>query len=456
MTSPHAAITAATAATGDAAPRGGPGRPGREGWPGWRERLAPWIHTLRTWPWGDTLRVLGQRFREDRLGLTAGSLTFTTVIALVPLVTVMLAIFSAFPIFGQFQDALQKYLLQSLVPEGIARPVLGAVTQFAAKAHRLGAVGLGVLALTAISLMLTIDRTLNALWRVRQPRPLGQRVLVYWAAATLGPLLLGASLTLTSYAVSASKGWVGALPGGLGLLLDLLEFLMLAGGMAALFRCVPNTAVRWRHAVAGGVFVALGVEAAKAALGWYLLKVPTYNTIYGAFATVPIFLVWLYLVWLVVLFGAVIAAYAPSLSRHLVLRPDAPGLRFERAVQLLRELAAARGGLLQDSAAAHGGPMHGPTASLSGPVHGLAAATLAERLHTDVLEIEPLLELLAGLDWVGRLDEPGEPRHVLLCDPAATPARPLLAALLLAPSETLQPFWRRARLEEMRLAELLG
>jgi len=161
----------------------------------WRQQLSRLLQTLQTWPWLETLYTLRQRFREDRLGLTASSLTFTTLISLVPLVTVMLAVFTAFPMFSSFQDALQKYFLQSLVPDSIAKPVLGALTQFASKANRLGTFGLVVLVFTALALMLTIDRTLNAIWRVPKPRPIAQRVLVYWAAVTLGPLLLGVSLS---------------------------------------------------------------------------------------------------------------------------------------------------------------------------------------------------------------------------------------------------------------------
>jgi len=170
--------------------------------------VAPVLRVLRTWPWEATLRTLGERFRDDRLGITAGSLTFTTLIALVPLLTVMLAVFTAFPMFSAFQGALEKYFLQMLVPDTIARPVLRALTQFAAQASRLGSAGLLLLGCTALALMLTIDRTLNAIWRVRKPRPFGQRVLVYWAALTLGPLVLGVSLSMTSYAVSASRGLV--------------------------------------------------------------------------------------------------------------------------------------------------------------------------------------------------------------------------------------------------------
>lgn len=399
----------------------------------WRERLARLLQTLQDWPWLETLRTLRQRFREDRLGLTAGSLTFTTLISLVPLLTVMLALFSAFPMFASFQEALQKYFLQSLVPDSIARPVLGALTQFAGKANRLGTAGLAILVLTAVAMMLTIDRTLNAIWRVRTPRPIAQRVLVYWAAVTLGPLLLGVSLSLTSYAVSASRGFVGALPGGVSLLLNTIEFVLLAGGMAGLFHYVPNTHVRWRHAIAGGLFVSVGFEVAKKALGWYLAQVPTYAVVYGAFATVPIFLVWIYLGWVIVLLGAVIAAYAPSLQMRVVRWPDTPGARLRLAVVVLRELAKVR----------------------STEARGLGLGELAQSLRTDPLQIEPILDMLVALDWAGRLDEAGSARHVLLADPAATPASPLLAQLLLDPSPALASFWRRAGFDTLTLQELI-
>jgi membrane protein len=233
---------------------------------GWRHRVTELSTTLQTWPWLDTARTLRERFREDHLGLTASSLTFTTLIALVPLLAVMLAVFSAFPMFASFQGALEKYFLQSLVPDGIAKPVLAALTQFATRATRLGSAGLVILVITALALMLTIDRALSAIWRVRRPRSIARRVLVYWAALTLGPLLLGISLSLTAAVLTASKGVIGALPGGLGLLLNIIEFVVLATGMAALYHYVPNTEVRWRHALAGGVFVAVGVELAKTGL----------------------------------------------------------------------------------------------------------------------------------------------------------------------------------------------
>ena len=136
------------------------------------------LQNLAQFPWRSALVTLRERVNEDRLALSAGSLTFTTTIALVPFFTVVLALFTAFPMFSKLQGALQTWLVQSLVPDAIARQVLGYLTQFAGKASRLGAFGVAVLFFTALSLVLTIDRTLNGIWRVRRARPLGQRALV--------------------------------------------------------------------------------------------------------------------------------------------------------------------------------------------------------------------------------------------------------------------------------------
>jgi len=144
------------------------------------ERLQHLVATWQQWPWAATLQTLKVRFKEDRLGVTAGSLTFTTTIALVPLLTMMLALFSAFPMFSRFRKALETQFLTELVPEVIAKQVVLMLTRFAGKASQLGGVSMLVLGLTAMLLMLTMDRTLNGIWRVQRPRPMTQRVLVYW------------------------------------------------------------------------------------------------------------------------------------------------------------------------------------------------------------------------------------------------------------------------------------
>ena len=403
----------------------------------WRASWRTFVSTLQQWPWAQTYLTLRQRFREDRLGVTAGSLTFTTTIALVPLFTVMLALFSAFPVFARFRKLLEQQVISGMVPDAIAKPVLMSLNKFAGKASQLGGMGLILLGLTAMSLMLTIDHTLNGIWRVKVVRPIAQRVLVYWAALTLGPLVVGASLSLTSYVISASGGLVEELPGGVGFLLNVIVFGVQTAGFASLYKFVPNTFVRWEHAWAGALFASSGLEIAQKLLAIYLGKVPAYATIYGAFAAVPIFLIWLYLSWLIVLMGAVIAAYTPSLLSQVKRWPDAPGHKFALVLAMLRALFRAQ----------------------TGAERGLSMAQLAHRLRTDPLQIEPLVEVLRGLDWVGLLEEvdgDGDGRLVLLCDPHHTSVAPLVGALLLRPDGVTQTFWHRAGIDEMTLAQALA
>ena len=392
--------------------------------------------TLSHFPWRTTAQTLHERFREDRLGLTASSLTFTTILALVPFVTVALAVFSAFPMFAQLQGGLQRWLVDSLIPDSIARQVLGYLTQFSSKASRLGVAGLSVLLVTALMLFLTIDRTLNAIWRVRKPRPLGQRVLVYWAGLTLGPLVLALSLATTSYVISSSRGLTRSLPGGVQILFDTQELLLLAGGMAAAYHTIPNTRVRWAHAWVGGLFVALGIELGKKLLGYYLTQVPTYSAIYGAFATVPILLVWLYLAWVIVLLGAVVTAYLPSLLAGVARRSGGPGWAFQLALEVLAQLQAAQ----------------------RAGAHGLAVTDLARKLQLAPLQLVPVLETLQALDWIGLLQEPQDDapaRYVLLADPDTTPLAPLLQQLLLPHSSATSALWQQAQLHHLNLRAAL-
>lgn len=389
---------------------------------------------LLAWPWLQTLHTFRQRFREERLGLTAGSLTFTTLISLVPLLTVMLAVFTAFPMFSSLQAALEQYFLKSLIPGNIAKPVLGALTQFAAKANKLGAVGLVALGVTALALMLTIDRTLNAIWRVQRPRPMAQRVLVYWAALTLGPLLLGGSLTLTSYAVSVGQGLFTKMPGDLAALLGGVDIVLLGLAVAGLFHYVPNTHVRWRHALLGGAFVSLGFSLAKSLLAWYVKQVPTYSTLYGAFATVPVFLIWVYLGWVIVLLGAILAANTPSLTGRLHLRPDTPGQPLALALEVLRELWRVR----------------------EAGQRGLSHLGLAGALRVDPLQLSPIVDKLLAMDWVGRLEEEGAQRLVLLCAPEKAPAERLLTAFLAERQGLLANLWAQGEWPRLTLDQLLS
>ena len=405
--------------------------------------IVPQVHNfferLARFPWRNTARTLRQRFREDRLGQTAGSLTFTTTIALVPMVTVALAVLTAFPLFGDFQTVLQKRLVESLVPDNISRQVLGYLTMFASKASRLGAAGVTALLLSALALVFTIDRTLNAIWRVRKRRPLVHSMLLYWTAITLGPLLMGASLVMMSQFVAASRGVVPDGVGNLRWLFSTLEFLLLAWAVSALYRFVPYTQVRWSHALVGGVWVAAATEIARKVLAYYFGQMPTYSMVYGAFATVPILLVWIYLAWSIVLIGAVFVANLPSLLGGISRDGRSVGWRFQLALEVLQRLQLAR----------------------QTDDHGASMTTLCEDLALDPLQIEDVLATLVDLDWIARLSESvdarqthvKEARYVMLADPHRTPLAPLMERLLLVRSPESQGLWMKW--QDLRLCDVL-
>jgi membrane protein len=286
--------------------------------------------------------ALARRLREDRGVQTAGSLTFTTLLALVPLVTVALAMSTAFPVFNQAMDAFGHYVSGQLLPEGGAK-LTGQLSAFAAKAGRLTAVGLAFLAITALMLMLTVDEVMNRIFRVQRRRGLAQRLLMYWAVLTLGPVLIGASLSMTSFVVGSSLGVLdlGRLARAL---LGLLPFLFTCAALTMLYLVVPYRRIDPRHALLGGLVGGVLFELAKRGFALYIAKFPTYTLIYGAFATLPIFLLWLYLSWVVVLFGATLTAMLPGYRGALGRAAPTPGRELMDAIGVLRVLACARRG----------------------------------------------------------------------------------------------------------------
>jgi len=402
-----------------------------------RAHAVLWWQELSVFPWRQMAGVLAARFRDARLGVSASSLTFTTVLALVPLFAVGLAVFAAFPLFGQFQDSIQRWLIESLVPESIARQVLSYLTQFSRKASRLGSVGLVALLMSAVFLMVTIERTLGQIWGLQRQRPLAQRVLLYWSAITLGPLFLGASLAITSYVVTASRDVVDVLPGSVRWLLDSFEFLLLTACVSGLYFYVPYTRVRWRHAITAGFLVAGSLELAKKGMALYLLQVPTYSLIYGAFAALPILLVWIYVTWLLVLLGAVVAASLPELGRQNWRKPEGAGWSFRLALEVVAELSAAK----------------------ASERRGLSTDELTDRLRVQFSELRPVMDVLHSMDWVGRLTEQndtGQARHVLLIDPALATVAPLADRLLLLRASASDPVWSRTGLDQIRVAQVMN
>jgi membrane protein len=398
----------------------------------YRQFIEDFMRDALTFPWKNTALTLRERFKEDHLGLTASSLTFTTIISIVPLFTVALAIFSVFPMFAKMQTSLQQLLVDSLIPDNIARQVLSYLGQFASKASKIGWVGAIAFLASALTLILTIDGKLNDIWRVRTTRHLARRIIVYWTLLTLGPLLMAVSLSISSYVMSASKGWVSVMPGSLSVILNIVQFIVLACSMAAMYRFVPNTQVRWTHALLGGVFVATGIELAKRVLAWYLTQVPTISAVYGAFATVPILLIWIYVAWVIVLLGAVVAAYWPSLKSGIARRGDTPGWNFQLAIEILQALSKVETGKNLEA--------------------------LSRELRVDDLQLESPLETLIGLDWVGQLDEDNNKqgaRFVLLADPAKTLLAPLSERLLLSNQENTPQVWRKCLQPTCYMEEVL-
>lgn len=253
-------------------------------------------------------RLTIRRAREVRLAQVAGSLTFTTVLAIVPFLAVSFALFTRFPVFERFEKAFEEYLLKSLLPADISRTVLRTLGQFAENANGLTLIGSLFVLATAIAMLLTVENALNQIWRVKKNRPFLKRVGLYALMLAVGPPALGASLWATSYVLSASMGLIGTLPPSFRFVLNLGPVALGSAGLAAMFYFVPNTRVRRRDAIAGGLLASIAFELGKRGFAAYMVKLPTYKAVYGAFAAFPIFLLWLYFSWLVTLSAALITA----------------------------------------------------------------------------------------------------------------------------------------------------
>ncbi|MDR6535255.1 YihY family inner membrane protein [Variovorax soli] len=262
-----------------------------------------------------------QRARKERLAQVAGSLTFTTLLSIVPLLAASFALLARFPIFKRFKDAFQELLLSRLLPADIARTVLRYLNQFTANASGLTWVGSLFLLGTAIAMLLTVENALNQMWQVRRNRPFFRRVGLYLLMLVVGPPVLGLSLWATSYLLGISVGLIGALPPSLSFVLDLGPLMLGVAALTGMFYLVPNTKVRLRDAVAGGLIASVAFEFGKRGFTAYLVKVPTYKALYGAFATLPLFLLWVYFSWLVTLVAAMTAANLALTRRRPERKP---------------------------------------------------------------------------------------------------------------------------------------
>ena len=364
-----------------------------------QQRLKVWREVILS-----SAKRLGQ---VDAFDL-AGSLTFTTVLAIVPLLAVALALFTAFPQFHDFSDALQAFLTNSLMPPVISENVMSYLNDFAKQASRLKAIGGSFLVVTVLLLILSVDKALNEIWRVTKPRGIGQRLLVYWALLTLGPLMTGASLWATALLARESFGVIAQIPELLEFTLKVSPFFVSAAGFAALFVIVPNTKVTPRDAIIGGLLVAALLEIMKLGFAYYVSQVSTYTMIYGAFAALPVFLIWVYLSWLSVLFGAIVAANLPYF-RHVRARGlNQSNDAFNEALSILRLLDQSR------------------TQSTS----GLSIRSLSETIELTEDQIDKTLASLQDLGWVAQAQVRKREVWVLVCNPSTTSINPLIKRLL--------------------------
>jgi membrane protein len=330
----------------------------------------------------DLVRFAARRLREEKLPQVAGSLTFTTTLALVPLLTIVLAIFTTFPVFGTARTALETYFVQTGMPKGISNTIISNLTQFASKATRLSAVGAVALMITSTAMMSMVERAFNQVWGVRRPRPLVQRVMIYWALLTLGPLLFGLSLTATSQLFTATGGLAKSVPFIGAVFYTVMSVGLTTGAYALLYMAVPNRYVDWRDALWGGLAAALAFELAKRLFAVFIRQFPTYAIIYGALAALPLFLVWMYVSWLITLVGAVVTAALPVVKYERWWHQPVPGDAFVDAISILKVL-------------------HGATQATGTALVSSAAIRAHTRIGYD--EMSALLEQMVAAGWVGRV-----------------------------------------------------
>ena len=258
------------------------------------------------------LHAVGRRFRDGRCAQVAASLAFTTLLSLVPFVTLVAVVFSRLPQSQRLDAALRGFLLDNLLPEKAGKVIATYAVQFSQKATNLTIAGALALILTTVLLMRTIDQVINEIWMIRSRRPWATRLAAYWVALSFGPLLLAGGVVLASAMLSISLSVVNEPVWLQAVGLKLISTAFMTGLFGLLYYAVPHCRVNVGHALLAGFLTAVGLMLMQRLLGLYLVHFPSYTLVYGAFAAVPILLVWLYLSWIVVLLGAVVAAVLPS------------------------------------------------------------------------------------------------------------------------------------------------
>ncbi len=332
--------------------------------------------------WRGVLGIAIKRFQGDQCLRMAASLSYTSLLAAVPLTAIAFAMLAAFPVFEGVRDNFQDVLFANFLPDA-AESMREHFEKFVRNTTTLSAVGIVALALTAVLLLGTIESALNTIFRVTRPRRLGPRLLVFWAIITLGPLLLGASFSLSAYFFAATQ-WIGVDPatGSLGELAKLLPTAIMMVLLTMFYVTIPNRPVSYAGAIIGAVVAGLLIAVLRKGFGFYVTHFPTYQNIYGALSAVPIFLIWMYLSWAVVLLGATLTA---TISEWR----EAGGRPQHLAMTSASKLSVAMGVLacLYEKAKSGGGANR---------------RELVRTARVSLAVLEPLLEELRGRGYIER------------------------------------------------------
>lgn len=244
-----------------------------------------------------------KRISAEQVHVTAGYLSYVTLMSLVPLIVVMLSVMTAFPIFAEIKEMIEGFVYQNFIPAS-GDVVKDHITGFVNNASKMSAIAIAFLFLFALLLISAIDKSLNKLWQVDKKRKIVTAFSMYWMVLTLGPVLVGSSLAATSYIVSLMSLGDYDLFGIANILMRMLPVFSSIAAFLVLYLVVPNKDVNVKYAFAGAVLAALLFEIAKKGFAFYVTQLPSYQAIYGALASIPILFLWVYLSWLVVLFGA--------------------------------------------------------------------------------------------------------------------------------------------------------
>ena len=351
--------------------------------------------------------VFVEKLKELKLAQTASALAFVTVLSIVPLLTVGFALLTAFPVFGEIRTSIDSLIVSQLLPESVGSVVLRYLNEFAGKASTLSALGIGMLTMSAMSMLNTLQTTLNSIWQAERQRSMVSQMILIWSMLTLGPLFLGAGAMLSSQLTTWLAQQSDASFAGIRWL-KLLGWLSVAFSFTLLYRLMPECEVKWRHAWIAGLVASLGFQLVKLFFGGIIASAPTYQTVYGALAVLPVLFIWIWLCWGIVLFGAVLAAVLPSWQKNRTNLPKYKGAGSVAVLSVCHALSRAR---------------------LSAGQQFMSTDELAEQTALTQVDLVHALAMLRELNWVGTWLVDEQEVWILTVDPSLTPLSELLRRL---------------------------